>query len=101
MEGEGLEICCLATGVKMATPDVAERDRHIDDLRRYLDLAADLGSPLLRVFGGPRDRALEWPAAVDYVADGFLRVVDQAAAPASRCCSRPTTTGVPRRRCGR
>ena len=76
--GEGLEICCIATGVRMATPNVAERDGHIEDLRRYIDLAADVGCRLVRTFGGQRDPDVEWPAVIDYVAEGYLRVVDQA-----------------------
>ena len=75
---EGLEICCLATGVRMAEPDTSERARHIEDLRRYLDLAADLGCGLVRTFGGRRDRGAELPAVVDYVASGYRQVVDQA-----------------------
>ena len=78
LASEGLEICCLATGVRMAEPDASERARHIEDLRRYLDLAADLGCGLVRTFGGRRDRDAEWPAVVDYVAAGYGLVVDQA-----------------------
>ena len=78
LASEGLEICCLATGVRMAEPDASERAGHIEDLRRYLDLAADLGCGLVRTFGGRRDRDAEWPAVVDYVAAGYRLVVDQA-----------------------
>ncbi len=75
---EGLEICCLATGVRMAEPDASERAHHIEDLRRYLDLAADLECGLVRTFGGRRDRGAEWAGVVDYVAAGYRQVVDQA-----------------------
>jgi sugar phosphate isomerase/epimerase len=75
---EGLRICCLATGVRVAEPDGGRRARHLKDLRGYLDLAADLGCPLVRTFGGPRNREQEWQAVVEYVADGYRQVLDQA-----------------------
>ena len=56
MEDEGLEICCIATGARMAAPDAAERAGHVEDVKKYIDLAADLGCGLMRVFGGQRDR---------------------------------------------
>lgn len=77
---EGLEVCCLATGVRMAAPDPAERARHVDDLRGYLELAADLGCPLVRTFGGPRDPARALALVVDYVAAGYRQVMAEAAA---------------------
>lgn len=94
----GLEICCVATGVRMAVPDPAERARHVADLRRYVELAADLGCGLVRTFGGPRaaDRALA--LVVDYVADGYRPVMAEAAAAGVTvllethddwCCSAP------------
>ena len=78
VKDEGLEFCCIATGVQMATPDVVKRDQHIADLRTYVDLAADLGCPLVRTFGGPRDRDRELGAVVDYVAEGYRQVLSQA-----------------------
>ena len=79
MEGEGLAICCIASGARMAAPDLEERAEHVEDLRKYIDLAADLGCEMVRVFGGPRDRGEELIATVDYVADGFVQVLDHAA----------------------
>ena len=76
---EGLEICCIATGVRMAAPDPRERARHVEDLRRYIDLAGDLGCSLVRTFGGQRSREVELQAVVDYVAAGYEEVMAQAA----------------------
>lgn len=77
---EGLEICCLATGARLATADTAERNKHIEDLRRYIQLSADLGCGLIRTFGGPRDQSAPWALVVDYTADGYRQVVDEAKA---------------------
>ncbi len=78
MSDEGLAICCIATGVRMAEADVHARGQHIEDLRRYIDLAADLDCGLVRTFGGQRARDREWQAVVDYVAEGYRQVVDFA-----------------------
>ena len=79
LAGEGLEFCCLATGVKMATPDAAERAAQIEELRRYIELAGDLGAPCLRTFGGAHAPGDLLPI-VDYVADGYRAVMDDAEA---------------------
>ena len=76
----GLEICCLATSARMATPDQQERSKHIEDLKTYIDLAADLACPMIRIFGGQRSRDQELAAIVDYVVEGFTQLLDQAAA---------------------
>ena len=80
MRGEGLEICCIATGARLAAPDPDERAKHVEDLKTYIDLAADLGCGLVRTFGGQRARDRELDAIVDYVADGYRQVTEQAAA---------------------
>ncbi len=55
----GLELCCLDTSLK-----VADAAASLDEGYGYLELAAALGSPLIRVFGGAApDEALETAAA--------------------------------------
>lgn len=77
---EGLTICCVATSVRMAAPDAAERAGHIEDLRRYIELAADLGCGTIRTFGGPRDQAQALAMVVEWTASGYRQVADEAAA---------------------
>jgi sugar phosphate isomerase/epimerase len=79
MQDAGLEVCCIATGARLAAPDAAERAKHVEDLKTYIDLAADLGCGLVRTFGGQRARDRELHAIVDYVADGYRQVAAQAA----------------------
>lgn len=78
--GEGLEICCLATSVRMAAPEPEARAGHVEDLRKYIDLAADLGCGLIRTFGGPRAQDRQLAAIVEYVAEGYRQVLEQARA---------------------
>jgi sugar phosphate isomerase/epimerase len=77
-DDEGLAICCIASGARLATPDVAQRAEHVQDLRRYIELAADLGCGLIRTFGGPRDAGEPWAMVVDYTAEGYREVVADA-----------------------
>ncbi len=78
MEGEGLEICCIASGARMAAADPVERAGHVEEAKKYIDLAADLGCSRVRVFGGERDRRRELMAVVDYVVEGFAQVLPAA-----------------------
>jgi len=80
LEGEGLAFSCLATGARLAAPDPAERGRHVEDLKRYIDLAGDLGCPWVRTFGGPRARDQELERVVEYTAEGYRPLLEQAEA---------------------
>ena len=79
LDSEGLKFCCVATGVKMAVADEQQRESQIEALRRYIELAGDIGAPYVRTFGGvhaERDLVL----VIDYVADSYRAVMDEAAA---------------------
>ncbi len=76
---EGLEVCCIATSCRLAAADPDERAGHVDALRTYIDLAADLGCLYVRTFGGRRAQNVEWQAVVDYVIAGYRQVLLQAA----------------------
>ncbi len=49
----GLPIVCVDTSVSLAQPDADRRAQHIADGRAMIDIAAELGSPFVRVFGMP------------------------------------------------
>ena len=72
---EGLDICCIATSVRMAEPDPKKRQKQIKDLHTYIDLAGDLGCPMVRTFGGSRARNMELLGVVAYVAEGYRAVL--------------------------
>lgn len=46
----GVEICCLATSVRLLDP--GPRMTQLDTLKAALELARDVGCPALRIFGG-------------------------------------------------
>ncbi len=50
----GVPICCLDSSIRVATG--VEPEQVAAEIRAFLELAAELGAPMIRVFGG------EWPA---------------------------------------
>jgi len=48
----GIEIACLDTSCRMAQESPEERAATLEAGKRMIDLAAELGAPFLRVFGG-------------------------------------------------
>ncbi|HWQ16016.1 MAG TPA: sugar phosphate isomerase/epimerase family protein [Roseiflexaceae bacterium] len=50
---EGLALVCLDTSVRIAQPEAGARERQVRDGLAMLELAAELGAPLIRVFAGP------------------------------------------------
>ncbi|HEY3342064.1 MAG TPA: sugar phosphate isomerase/epimerase family protein [Anaerolineae bacterium] len=70
-------LCCIATSVHFANPtDTAE---HLDNVRRCIDLAGDLGVPCLRVFGGALPKGLRREDAINLVARSLNLISSQAA----------------------
>jgi sugar phosphate isomerase/epimerase len=49
---EGVEVSCIATSVRFACPDRAEHEANLRAARANLDLAADVGAPVVRIFAG-------------------------------------------------
>jgi sugar phosphate isomerase/epimerase len=69
-------ICCIATSCHFANPqDVHEQ---IDKTRQCIDLAADLGAPRLRVFGGAIPPDVSREKAIDTVANALTQIAGHA-----------------------
>ena len=51
-EEHGIAISCVAISARFARATDQEREAMVEQVKRYAVLAKDLGSPLLRVFGG-------------------------------------------------
>ena len=80
----GIELACLATSCCYSDP--AEREKQVDQTRRYIQLAADLGCPRLRVFGGGIKGGLTREEAVTQLAESLLAVADFAGRNQVRVC---------------
>lgn len=78
LEGAGLKFCCVATGARFAAEDPGELDKYLGEAKAAIDLAADLGAPCIRTFGGARGKG-ELYFIVRRTADAYKRVMDHAA----------------------
>jgi sugar phosphate isomerase/epimerase len=47
-----IKIACLSSSARMGEEDTVKRSKEISDGKRFIDLAAALGAPYVRVFGG-------------------------------------------------
>jgi sugar phosphate isomerase/epimerase len=72
----GVALCCVATSCCYADP--AKAAKNVEDTLGYIDLAADIGSPCIRVFGGPVAKGLDRDAAIRLVAQSLSAVADRA-----------------------
>jgi sugar phosphate isomerase/epimerase len=54
---EDLALICLDTSVRIAQPDQAAREQQLQDGLAMLEMAAELGAPVVRVFAGPPEGA--------------------------------------------
>lgn len=75
-EDAGVAICCLATGCRFADPQTCQSA--LDELHQAVDLAAALGCPRLRVFGGPLGLGLERAEAIELVAECLVKGAELA-----------------------
>ena len=83
-EASGVALCCLAVSCKYADPETAPQ--WIEETRRAIDLAASIGAPQLRVFGGAIPKDLPRPAAIEQVAEALRSVADEAGAHGVQLC---------------
>jgi sugar phosphate isomerase/epimerase len=74
---EGVEIAAVATSVQFANPDPAVHQTQLEAAKANLDLAADLGAPVVRIFAGGKIPKLT-PQAAKQVAEAFNQVGEYA-----------------------
>ncbi|MBD3183148.1 TIM barrel protein [Candidatus Poribacteria bacterium] len=75
-ESSGIAPACVATSCRYADP--ANNQKMIDDTLLAIDLAADIGSNRIRVFGGKIGEGLSREEAIDLVAESLLTIADHA-----------------------
>lgn len=73
----GIVPCCVATSCRYADPATAQQ--MVDETMRSIDLAGDIGSPAIRVFGGQIGGGLSREEAIDLVAKSLGSVASLAA----------------------
>ncbi len=78
----GFRVCGLASSVRFDEPEQSRREARLEDGRRYIDLARELGAEFVRVFGDtlPADGGeAARIAAIDRIADCMNRLGEEAA----------------------
>lgn len=76
VDESGLAFSCIATSCVYANPETSSQN--VADTLQYIDLAADVGAPAIRVFGGTMGKGLSRADAVKLVAESLYAVADQA-----------------------
>ncbi len=76
-ESHGIALACLASSLRYADP--AQTEAMLQQTHERIDLAGDLGVPVVRVFGGALPEGLTRDAAIDLLAQSLASVADHAA----------------------
>src|SRR6185437_4535947 len=71
--GSGPQIIGLGTSVRFSMSNPEERAEHERVLNEFVELAQDLGVPMVRIFGGRISEGDDERAAVQHVADSLNR----------------------------
>jgi len=80
MQQNGLVIAGIGASTRFSSPDPAERRKNQDELRRYLELANALESPMVRTFGGNVAEGHTIAETIDWLAEGLAGVMETAEA---------------------
>lgn len=73
-----LPLAVLATSVRLGSREPATRRAAQAEAREWIDLAAELGVPLVRVFGGGREEPLDLDGSIHAVADALADLAGYA-----------------------
>lgn len=79
-EDAGVAVSCVATSVRFSSDDPAERARMRDHAKACVDLAADLNSEHIRVFGGVIPEGVDKAECKAYVAESLAEIGPHGAA---------------------
>ena len=72
----GVALCCVATSCRCADP--AKAEQAVAEMRERIDLAADVGAPRIRVFGGQFPESVSREQAIEATAAALGAVADHA-----------------------
>ncbi|WP_293854682.1 sugar phosphate isomerase/epimerase [uncultured Alsobacter sp.] len=78
-EDAGVAVVAINTGVRMVSLDAAHRQVQRDAARRQIEMAAALGAPYLRLFGGPIPAGQDRERTLDAIAAGLGEIADESA----------------------
>jgi sugar phosphate isomerase/epimerase len=76
----GLDISGTAVGNNFCLPPGPRRDEQVELVRKWIDRAAELDAPVIRIFAGTVSRGTSEEQAVDWAIEGIKAVLPYAAA---------------------
>lgn len=79
MEDSTLEIAGIGTSCRFESLDDAERREQIDEAKRYIDLAAEVGCPRIRVFGNSFPEGADKDEVIENVGEALAEIAEHAA----------------------
>jgi len=77
--GNGVTVSGTAIRNDFCKPPGPEKDKEIQDVRKWIDWAAELWAPHVRIFAGEVPKGASNADAIKWVADGVKAVLDHAA----------------------
>lgn len=78
LQEHGVRVACASASAVMHEMDVAKRAARLDEGRRFIDLAAALDAPYVRVFGDRFVAGIPRETLLDHVAGGLRALGDHA-----------------------
>jgi sugar phosphate isomerase/epimerase len=73
LEKSGIQVVSIDTSVRFTSPDREERNRQFETAKVYMDIAAELNAPYIRVFGGPVPQTQDRAETMKWIAEGLAR----------------------------
>jgi sugar phosphate isomerase/epimerase len=73
-----IAIACVDSGCEFDSPDTAKRKAQQEDALRYVDLAAKLGSPGIRVFGNQVRPGADRATTMKWISEALWSVAEKA-----------------------
>ncbi len=74
LDRTGVEIIALGLSTRFTSPDANARAANLEELRRYIELAEDMGVPMVRTFGGNIEDGSTLDQAIGWVAENLSAV---------------------------
>ena len=75
-EESGIPLCCVATSCRYADPAITQQQ--VEETLGCIDLAADVGAPRIRVFGGNIPQGVSRQQGIELVVQALRSVADLA-----------------------
>jgi sugar phosphate isomerase/epimerase len=69
----GLDLSGTGVRNNFATPDKESRARDVEHVKEWVEVAARMGAPVLRVFSGTRPEGIPWEQVADWMADDLRK----------------------------